>query len=78
MPFAECLFKALFPTILPSKILRQMGRPADTRLLPEMAQEVCQRTGEHRGPGRLGRADWGSVQPDLQGAQQMVIVVLAA
>ena len=35
------------------QVLRFMSRPPETRLTPEVAQEICERTGGTRGSGRL-------------------------
>ncbi len=36
-----------------SQTLRLMVRPADTKLTPDVAAEICERTGKCRGRGRF-------------------------
>ena len=49
--------------------LQMMGQKPDVKLTPEIARELCQRTGERRRPRRFDSADWHAVPSDSQGGQ---------
>ena len=40
------------------RTLALMGQPKDARLTPEIAQQICERTGKRRCSGRLDRQPW--------------------
>ena len=51
--------------------LALMGQPKDARLTPEIAQQICERTGKRRRSGRLDRQPWkpiciGPARQELQ------------
>ena len=51
--------------------LALMGQPKEARLTPEIAQQICERTGKRRGSGRLDRKSWkpicaGPARQELQ------------